>query len=79
MLVAVVRGAVALKLVFMRWRRVWRVPFAVWKGVGGLTRRDLLGVRIGCEEEERGEEGDDVSIMNRKVLEGSILVSPIVG
>jgi len=48
-------------------------------GVGGLTRRDLLGVRIGCEEEERGEEGDDVSIMNRKVLEGSILVSPIVG
>ena len=40
-LAAVVRGTVALKLVFMRCRRVWRVPFAVrescWGGlVGGF-------------------------------------------
>lgn len=36
-LVAVVRGAVALKPVFMQWRRAWRVPFAVREGLlGGL-------------------------------------------
>lgn len=52
-LAAVVRGTVALKLVFMRCRRVWRVPFAVRE-----RRRDLLGVRIGWGESERGSLGE---------------------
>jgi hypothetical protein len=34
-LVAVVRGVVALKLVFMQWGKVWRVPFAVREGLLG--------------------------------------------
>ena len=34
-LVAVVRGAVALKPVFMQWGKIWRVPFAVREGLLG--------------------------------------------
>ena len=60
-LAAVVCGAVALKPVFMWCRRgYWgRVSPGFWgeKGGGGrLTRRDLLGVRIGWKEKERGRE-----------------------